>query len=89
MIDIKDVVAGTSYACKYRVTTMLDAQGKPAQLNLGETAKGPGVYEGLGVISQRDMESQLVKLVDVETQREFVVNFEDIWDIDTVEWQDD
>lgn len=87
MIDILEVEPGASYACKFRVTTMLDAQGKPAQLNVGEAAEGPGLYEGLGVIRTRDVANGLVVVVDVDSQTEYTVDFANIWDIDTVEWQ--
>jgi len=84
MIDIKDVVAGESYACKFRIEHMLDADG-----NLS-TADGSifelGTYEGLGVIIARDADQQLVKLRDTKSKREFTVSFKDIWDIDTVDW---
>jgi hypothetical protein len=65
---------------------MLDAQGKPAQLNVGEAAEGPGTYEGLGVIRTRDVANGLVVVVDVESTVEYTVDFANIWDIDTVEW---
>lgn len=88
MIDILEVKPGESYACKFRVETMLDTLGRPAP-NLSDTPlQGPGVYEGLGVLMQRDTEQRLVRLQDSATQKEFVVSFDDIWDIDTVEWRD-
>ena len=86
MIDIQEIEPGGSYACKFRVTTMLDAQGNPAQLNVGDAAEGPGEYTGLGVIRTRDLDTQLVVLVDVATERTYTVSFDSIWDIDTVEW---
>lgn len=87
MIDIRAVEPGTSYACRFRVVTMLDDAGNPAQLNLGEAAHGPGEYTSLGVITTRDLENQLVVVVDTQTHREYTVSFDNIWDIDTVEWQ--
>jgi hypothetical protein len=88
MIDIKDITPGASYACRFRVVTMLDETGNPAQLQIGEAAQGPGEYEGLGVIRTRDLESEMVIVVDTQTQHEYTVSFEHIWDIDTVEWND-
>ena len=86
MIDIKDIVPGNSYACKFKVETMLDTFGRPAP-NLSDTPlKGPGIYEGLGILTQRDMESRLVGLIDEKSKKEFVVSFDDIWDVDEVEW---
>jgi len=88
MIDILDIVPGNSYACKFRVETMLDTMGRPAP-NLSDVPlKGPGLYEGIGVLMQRDTEQELVKLQDEKSKKEFVVPFKDIWDIDTVEWKD-
>ena len=88
MIDILDVQPGSSYACKFRVTTMLDELGRPAP-NLSDVPlKGAGVYESFGLIKQRDTQQELVVVVDESTNREFVVEFANLWDIDTVEWQD-
>lgn len=88
MIDIRDIAVGGSYACKFRATCMLDELGRPAP-NLSDVPlKGPGVYESLGVIKIRDVEQELVELEDTKTNRTFVVPWEDIWDIDTVEWQE-
>ena len=88
MIDIRDVEVGKSYACKFRATVMLDELGRPAP-NLSDVPlAGPGEYESLGVIKVRDTEQELVELEDTKTSRTFVVPWEDIWDIDTVEWQD-
>lgn len=88
MIAIEDVKPGNSYACKFKVKTMLDALGRPAP-NLSDTPlKGEGMYEGVGVLSARDMNTRLVRLIDEKTEKEFVVSFDDIWDIDVVEWTD-
>ena len=88
-IAIEDIVPGNSYACKFRVETMLDTLGRPAP-NLSDTPlKGPGVYEGIGILMQRDLEQRLVVLQDEKSRKEFVCGFDDIWDIDTVEWVDE
>ena len=88
MIDIKDIVPGKSYACKFRVETMVDSKGKIPGVPTFDSAplKGIETYEGLGIIMQRDMEKEVVKLKDHESLYEFVIPFSDIWDIDTVEW---
>lgn len=86
MIDILEVVPGNSYACKFRVETMLDTLGRPAP-NLSDVpVKGPGLYEGIGILTQRDIDQRLVKLTDEQSKKEFVVSFDDIWDIDEIEW---
>lgn len=85
-IAIEDITPGESYACKFRVETMLDTLGRPAP-NLSDVpVKGVGMYEGLGVLMQRDTEQRLVKLQDQKSSKEFVVSFDDIWDIDVIEW---
>lgn len=88
MIDIKDITPGNSYACKFKVKTMLDDLGRPAPNLSDRPLKGTGLYEGIGVLMQRDTEKELVKLKDEKSSKEFVVPFADIWDIDTVEWTD-
>jgi hypothetical protein len=89
MIDILDIKEGDSYACKFKVDVMLDMNDNPHP-NLSDTPlKGPGVYEGLGVLLKRDTKTKLVELQDEETKKIFIVPFTDIWDIDTVDWVDD
>jgi len=39
----------------------------------------------IGVIQTRDIENQRVKIIDPNNV-EIVLSFEDIWDVDTVEW---
>ena len=85
MIKIEDVKPGQSYACKFRVETMLDTFGRVPGLS-DTPLKGVGTYEGLGVLVARDMKSRLVELEDEKSKKKFVVSFDDIWDIDTVEW---
>ena len=88
MIKIEDIVPGNSYGCKFKVKTMLDTLGRPAP-NLSDTPlKGEGMYEGIGVLMQRDSNQRLVKLQDDKSKKEFVVSFDDIWDIDTIDWVD-
>ena len=86
MIKIEDVTPGKSYGCKFKVTTMLDTFGRPAP-NLSDVPlKGPGEYEGFGVIQIRDMDSRLVELYDTGCRKSFRVSFDDIWDVDEVEY---
>tara|TARA_Y100000589_G_C27051545_1_gene587520 strand:+ start:190 stop:465 length:276 start_codon:yes stop_codon:yes gene_type:complete len=86
MINIEDVVPGQSYACKFRVETMLDDMGRPAPNLSDQPLVGKGTYEGLGVLVARDMKTRLVELEDEKSKKKFVVSFDDIWDVDTVEW---
>ena len=89
MIDILDIKEGESYACKFKVECMLDVMGRPHPNLSDQPIKGPGIYEGLGILMKRDTKSQLVELRDEKSKKTFVVPFTDIWDIDTVEWVDD
>ena len=36
----------------------------------------------------RDMDKRLVQLKDEKTGKEFVVGFDDIWDVDDVIWEE-
>lgn len=88
MIKIEDITPGNSYACKFKVETMLDTMGRPAP-NLSDVpVKGVGLYESIGVLMQRDSDQRLVKLKDEKSSKEFVVGFDDIWDVDEVEWEE-
>jgi hypothetical protein len=86
MIAIEDITPGNSYACKFKIETMLDTFGRPAP-NLSDTPlKGVGLYEGIGILKQRDMDQRLVVLQDEKSRKDFVVSFDDIWDVDEIEW---
>jgi len=86
MMKIEDIEVGKSYGCKFKVTTMLDSMGRPAP-NLSDVPlKGPGEYEGFGVIQIRDTNSRMVELYDTSSRKTFTVSFDDIWDVDEVEY---
>ena len=87
-MKIEDITPGKSYACKFRVETMLDTYGRVPGLSDTPLA-GVKMYESLGVLIQRDTDQRLVKLQDEKSKKEFVVSFDDIWDVDEVEWQED
>lgn len=87
MIKIEDITTGKSYACKFRVETMVDIHGRIPGLSDTPLA-GLKLYEGLGILVQRDSEKRLVKLQDDKSKKEFVVSFDDIWDVDEVEWEE-
>jgi hypothetical protein len=90
-MNIQDCEAGSSYACKYRTITWLDAQGSAAnapRLEPGQTTDlQPGVYESIGVIQTRDLDRGLVRVLDTNSNCSHTVSINDIWDIDTIEWQ--
>ena len=86
MIKIEDIVPGKSYAAKFKVQTMCDTFGRPAP-NLSDTpVAGVKEYQGLGILQARDNEQRVVQLKDERSGKEFVVPFDDLWDIDDVEW---
>lgn len=88
MMKIENIEVGKSYGCKFKVTTMLDTMGRPAP-NLSDVPlKGPGEYEGFGVIQVRDLKSRLVELYDTTARKTFRVEFDNLWDIDEVEYVD-
>ena len=87
MIKIEDIEVGKSYACKFKVETMLDTFGRVPGLS-DTPLQGPGMYEGVGVIQVRDTAGKRVQLKDEKSKKEFVVPFSQIWDVDEVEWVD-
>jgi hypothetical protein len=88
MIAIEDITPGESYACKFKAETMLDTLGRPAPNLSDMPLAGPGIYEGFGLLKQRDTAQRLVIVVDKKTNKEFICSFDDIWDIDTVEFEE-
>lgn len=92
-MDIRDIPAGESWGCRFRVTTFLDSEGMPVEainIAVGQSHPGkPGTYEGVGVIQVRDLENERVQLQDVATLKQFTVSFDDVWDCDTIEWVED
>ncbi len=85
MIKIEDITPGNSYACKFKVETMLDTMGRPPGLSDTPLA-GVKMYEGLGILLARDTEKRLVELQDEKSKKKFVVSFDDIWDVDGIDW---
>ena len=67
MIKIEDIIAGESYACRFKHNE----------------------YEGIGLLLTRDLEQKIVKLRDTESLLEFIVPFDNIWDVDYVKWSDE
>jgi hypothetical protein len=85
MIKIEDIKPGNSYAAKFKVETMLDSYGRIPGLSDTPLA-GVGIYEGLGVLLARDVDKRLVELQDEKSRKKFVVSYDDIWDVDDVDW---
>lgn len=88
MLQINDIQVGKSYACKFKVETFLDENHKPTPNLDNKASIGIKEYKSLGILLMRDLDNCLVKLVDQPTNIQFIVPFEDIWDIDEIEWVD-
>jgi hypothetical protein len=86
--SIADIEVGKSYACKFKVKTLLDVLGTPAPNLSDQPLGGEGWYEGFGVIMQRDNEQKLVLIKDEASKKEFPVEWENCFEIDDVEWVD-
>jgi len=84
-MKIDDLLPGETYACKFKVKTMLDKQGIPVTENPKDLG-GPGFYEGFGIISVRDLNSRCVTVYDYNIDQSFNLNESQIWDIDQVQW---
>jgi hypothetical protein len=87
MYKIEEITPGKSYGCMFKVVTMLDEFGRPPGLS-DVPLKGPGEYEGFGILQSRDLENRMVELYDEKSRKMFVVSFDNIWDIDDIEWVD-
>ncbi len=89
---IHNITTGESWACRFRTTTFLDSNGEPVKvtnLQMGQAHPGaPGEYTSIGIIQVRDKDREVVQLEDTRSHQQFVVDFEDCWDIDRIEWQE-
>lgn len=90
-MKIEDIPAGEAWACRFKTTTFIDKDTGIAvedkNVQPGQAHKGiPGDYEGIGLIQVRDIENQIVQLLDTVTNITFKCKFSDCWDIDQVEW---
>lgn len=82
---LETISAGSSYACRFRVNTLVNAQGVPPEVN--DSPLTPGEYTSIGVIARRDLENRRVSVIDTATGRQFTVDFDDCWDVDVAEWE--
>jgi len=83
-LHITEISAGSSYACRFRLNTVLDEKGYPASPSSPPVRYGS--FESLGIIIKRDKEAELVELLDQHSNSTYVIPFSDIWDVDTIEW---
>lgn len=83
MFTPEDITPGETWACRYRTTRMLAADGTPVvNMSVGDTAAGPGDYESIGVILTRDRENRRLEVRDLSDGTTHVVDYGDAWDID-------
>lgn len=79
-LDIRDIIPGNYYDCKFKTEQMLDVHDRP--MNLSDTPlKGIGMYKSTGRITGRDINTEMVEVVDAASNKEYVVSFDDIWDV--------
>ena len=60
----------------------------PGETYACKSKLGEDKEEKFGLILLRDVDQKLVKLQDLSSSEQFVVSFENIWDVDEVEWVD-
>lgn len=99
-MEIEDIQVGKSYGCKFKVRTLFDGVGNrldTKNIGFGEITKFiedglgfPGDYEGFGVITTRDIDNRLLEIQDQEIEDQtWIVPWDDVWDVDDVEWIED
>ena len=84
-ITPEEVNPGKTYACKFKAEMMLDDLGRPAPNLSDQPLKGPGMYEGFGLIRTRDLNTRLFEIDDIESNKTMIVPFDQCWDIDFAE----
>jgi len=88
VIDIREVTPGKSYGCRFRVYLLVGDDDSIPEV-ASEPSEDTEVYENIGYLKQRDLEQELVVVIDSTNGLEFVVPFKDIWDVDDIEIVDD
>lgn len=89
-LTMDDLTPGSSWGCRFTTHTFCDAQGVPVRntnLQIGQAHAGtPQTYTSWGVISIRDTESRRLSVIDHATGMEFVIDEDNAWDYDRVEY---
>ena len=80
MIDIRDIIPGGSYACKFKVEQMLEQDGGLF------TGLNDARIAGFGLLLTRDVGNELVRIQEQKSGKTITVPFAQIWDVDEVEW---
>lgn len=88
MLKINEIETGKSYGCKFSVETMLDIEGNPLPNLDNKPIAGPQQYSSFGIILMRDLNNQLVRVLDESSKKQFIVPFSDISEVDIIEWVD-
>ena len=90
---LESITIGNSWACKFQVHTFVNSKGEPVDtrnLAVGDPVPDatPGYYKGIGIIKTRDTNNRLVELHDTVLERDWIVGWNDCWDIDHIEWRE-
>lgn len=90
--SIENITQGESWGCKFRTVQMVNEQGElvnTQNIQPGQTIPGtPAIYESIGIIETRDLNKRLIQVRDIKSNRLFVVDWDNAWDIDRVEYRD-
>lgn len=84
-MNIEDVTTGESWGCYFTAVDLLQ-DGKPVQEGESTDTAKPGVFESFGIIKTRDLENKLLEVIDSQSQKVYVVSWEDVRDVDRIEW---
>jgi hypothetical protein len=87
-MQISDIEPGKSYACYFKTAELVDERGNAVIERESQKPAKIIQREIFGIIKTRDLQQQLVEILDQETGKTYVVGWEDCWDVDEVEWHD-
>lgn len=79
------IQAGKSYACLYTTEIGLTKDG-----TIPDTPEDTDRMEpltGFAIIAKRDPKARLLTVVDVNLALEITVSYDDVWDIDEIEYK--
>jgi len=79
------IKSGASYACLYATEIALAPDGSIPETPEQGTRLEP--VTGFAIISKRDPANELLTVVDVNLGIEVVVGYDDVWNIDQVEYK--
>ena len=83
-MNIETITPGKSYTCKFvKRNIPLDRHGRPGgMLSWADLPiERYGDYTSQGELSARDTNTRLVEVVENNTNKTFVVGFDDVWDL--------